>query len=776
MSAMPTKGRTFASFAFATCSLAVSGAWAQTAQESSTTAKPTEQLESVVVTAQKRKEDVRKVPLAISVVSGADLESQHIVDVTDLTRAVPNLSFSGGQAGAGAGLSNLQMRGISSVAGAGTVGLYLDDVSMSTRNLYSQGSAEPKFFDIERIEVLRGPQGTLYGASSMGGTIKFISNQPNLDAREINVSSEVSTTQHGGTNYTASVVLNAPVIPGQLAVRMGAQGGKTSGYVDLVSPTTGKVVQSGINSEHDEVFKLAAKWQPDARLTITPAFFYQKVRTDDMDVSYLNLPANQTNKTTREPGVDTLFVPSLTASYDFGNVEVTSVTSEYKRDFLRTQDGAAANSMYIGSLVDPSAPAGLGDAVSALPSSIFLVNHVKQVSEELRVASKAYDGTGVPIVWLAGAYIANLKVDVLDNEPVWGINSTFASYGTSAGDPAVLAGAYPNDFVGDNAYFSARHYTGHQYAGFGEATYYFSPALRFTAGARYLKGDETLNRDGDFYFAGGPVHSSLSSSITAVTPKFAVSLDLDPKNTVFASVNKGVRQGGANRALPSSCDADLAALGLGSPKSFNSDSLWNYEIGNKSRWLDNRLSFNASVFFIRWNNIQQDIALGCTFDVETNMGKAESRGVELEMKARVTPTTNLSLSGGYTKAEFSEDIPAQGIAKGDLILGVPKFNAAITIEQRFPITGEIGGVARFASRWVGSSRGALTSGDPDRDRPAYNISDASVGASLGDWEVNLFAKNIGNNNKVVQRPYVQYLSEGYRLRPMTIGLGVSAKL
>ena len=283
-------------------------------------------------------------------------------------------------------------------------------------------------------------------------------------------------------------------------------------------------------------------------------------------------------------------------------------------------------------------------------------------------------------------------------------------------------------------------------------------------------------RDGDFFFAGGPVHSSLSSDLTAVTPKFAVSLDIDPKNTVYASANKGVRQGGANRALPSSCDADLAALGLGSPKSFKSDSLWNYEVGNKSRWLDNRLTFNASLFYIKWTNIQQDVALACTFDVETNMGKATSRGVELELKARITPTFNVGFSGGYTKAEFSEDIPAQGISKGDRILGVPKFNAAVTLEQRFPIRGDIGGVARLASRWVGSSRGALTSGDPDQFRPAYNITDVSVGATLGDYEVSLFAKNVGNNTKVVQRPYVQYLSEGYRLRPLTVGVGVSAKL
>ena len=144
----------------------------------------TQQLEDIVVTATKRKEDVTKIPLSVTVISGDALDDQHITNIADLTRSVPNLSFSGGAQGGGSGLSNIELRGISSQAGSSTVGVYLDDVSMSTRNLYSLGSAEPKFFDIDHVEILRGPQGTLYGASSMGGTVKFVSNQPNVKNTE----------------------------------------------------------------------------------------------------------------------------------------------------------------------------------------------------------------------------------------------------------------------------------------------------------------------------------------------------------------------------------------------------------------------------------------------------------------------------------------------------------------------------------------------------------------------------------------------------------------
>ena len=173
-------------------------------------------------------------------------------------------------------------------------------------------------------------------------------------------------------------------------------------------------------------------------------------------------------------------------------------------------------------------------------------------------------------------------------------------------DPNVLTGAFPNDFPNDNAYFSERRYTETQTAIFGEATYYFNPALRFTAGARYLRAKETLDRDGDFYFAAGPQHSSFTGKYHAFTPKFALSWDVDPANTLFASATEGFRLGGANRAIPYSlCGQELNDVYHLSapPGTFESDSLWSYDIGNKSRFLDNRLSVIASAF---WVKLQQN--------------------------------------------------------------------------------------------------------------------------------------------------------------------------
>jgi iron complex outermembrane receptor protein len=743
-------------------------------------------LETIVVTATKRKEDVTKVPLAITVIGGEALQDQHIDNMEDLTRAVPNISFTGGAAGAGPGLATIQIRGVSSQAGSATVGIYLDDVSMSVRNLYSLGSAEPKFFDIDHVEVLRGPQGTLYGASSMGGTIKFISNQPNLRSAESGFSAEASTTEGGGPSGTLSGVYNAVVVPGQAALRLGVQVSHIGGYIDQVSQADpSQVIKKDINSENDLTFKAAYKWAPNAQLDVTPALFYQKVRSDGLDVSHLTdingntLPANQTDQLMREPATDELIVPSLTINYGMGAADLTSVTSYYKRTFNRTQDGQAANSEFFGCCLIGPTPPGLAAAVNSLPSAVYLDNSVKQFSQELRLASKPYEAKGWPFIWLAGIYYSDLKTRVSDNEPVFGINSTFAAFGASPADPNVLSGAFPNDFPNDNAYFSERRYSEKQTSLFGELTYYIDPTLRFTVGLRYLRATETLDRDGNFYFAAGPQHSSFTGDYRSTTPKYALTWDVAPGSTLFATAAEGFRLGGANREIPLSlCGDELLNVYhlTQSPGTFASDSLWSYELGGKSTFLNNTLYVSASAFMIKWKDIQQDVQLACTFDFEGNFGKATSKGFELEMHARPTADLTLGLFGGTTRATFDEDVPSINVTAGQELLGVPKWNAAVNGEYRFYNSGSNSGFVRAAVRWVGPSKGSFDPSNPDYSRPSYTTIDASVGADIDSWEVSLFGKNLANDQTILQRPLVQFLTEAYRQRPRTIGLMISRKL
>ena len=775
-------------FALTSTALAASAYAQETAPGGSTTppaAKNSDQIETVVVTANKRKEDASKVGSSVSVIRGDDLVAEHITSFEDITRALPNMSFSGGGGGGntgnGPGLSNIQIRGISSQAGSATVGVYLDDVSMTVANLYSLGSAEPKFFDLDRVEVLRGPHGTLYGASSMGGTIKFVSKQPDLTETTNEFYTDVSNTQGGGTNYTAYGITNLPLIPSQMALRLGVETAYKSGYINQVSPVTGSTIASGINNEYDTVFKAALKWMPTKNLTITPAVFYQQVTTGDIDVSYINLPENETSKLVREPGSDQLLVPSLTANYglDFG--DLTSVTSYFQRKFNRTQDGTTVNSPYIGSLI--SIPS-LSAVVSGLPSAVYLNNQVRQFSEEVRLASHPYDQSVSPFTWLAGGYVSDLHTSVSDNEPIFGINSAFAAAGVSPSDPNVLAGAIPEGFPGDSSYFAQRHYHDTQDAIFGELNYYVVPTLHATVGVRYLQTKDTLDRVGDLYYnvspltdANGYIHTVSSSNGNATTPKVSLTWDLDKTDTLYASAAEGYRAGGSNFPIPQA----YCGLPGPAPQSYGSDSLWSYEMGDKSRFFNNRLSVEASVFYVNWKNLQQQIPLGCGFNYNTNVGDATSYGAELSFKAKPASSVLIGLDIGATHATLTDNAGANagvtGAVDGANIPGVPKFNVALTGQYDFHISGDTYGFVRGEGHWTGSSNGALDPNNPDYTRPSYSTFDASAGASMGKWELSLYVKNLFNNDTIIQHPVVQSVeNEGYRIAPRTIGITFSGKL
>ncbi|MEJ0046077.1 MAG: TonB-dependent receptor plug domain-containing protein [Rhodospirillales bacterium] len=268
--------------------------------------------------------------------SGAKIKADHIQNFADLTRAVPNLSFS---SQAGEGLSTLEIRGIASQAGTATVALYLDDVSLTTRNIYTQGTAEPRFLDISRVEVLRGPQGTLYGASAPRRHGEISQQPARSDAIGGSIFSELSGTYHGGgPNWDEQGVLNVPLMDGRAALRVAGETGGDAGYISNINPATGGTIKSGINSNGFNVARVSALLQPNDWLTITPSVFYQNIVSRDSDAQYLALPNFQTPKTVAEPGQDKMFVPSITANADLGFANLISVTSSYSRSFRRTLD------------------------------------------------------------------------------------------------------------------------------------------------------------------------------------------------------------------------------------------------------------------------------------------------------------------------------------------------------------------------------------------------------------------------------------------------------
>ncbi len=747
-----------------------------------------DKLEVVTVTAQKRKEDPNKVAMSISAISGASLLSQQVSDFTDLTRAVPNISFTAatGNGGAGPGTSNIEIRGISSAAGQSTVGIYLGDVSLTVGNLYTMGTVEPKFFDIDRVEVLRGPQATLYGASSMGGTIKFVPNEPDLKEREITAYAEASTTRGGSANFSTNVVGNFPLVANELALRIGAQAQRTGGFIDQVDGD-GNVVANNINKINDQELRVALKWSPTRDLTVTPSIYYQRVDAKDIAAFNLDRPPYQAQKQVREPSIDKLLTPNLAVNWDLGAADLTSSTSYFQRKFDRTQNGSAYNSYSLSTFLTSTddggkTPPELIDAIAGLPSAVYLNNAVRQISQEFRLASKPYAAGGSPVTWLAGYYFSNQHTNLNENDPIFGVNATFEKFGFSSADPDLLPDSYPGAFPNDNSFAGEFHYREKQNSIFGEVNYYFTPTLHGTIGARYLKGKSTLTQRNSLYLAGAGNNSSSSLSSHAFTPKYAVTWEVSPDHTVYSSVAKGFRLGGSNVFVPpTTCGPDLEANGLtAGPPTYASDSLWSYEVGSKSRFMGGRVSVSADAFYVKWKNIQQGVYLPtCAYSYNANAGDATSKGFEFDIKAKPMAGLTLSAAGGYVKAELSND---EGIAngvvgavKGAQVQGVPKYNSTITAQYNFSTASGRSAFVMGGVQWVGPSKGSLNPEQTDYERPGYHTVNFSTGISIDRYQLTAFIKNAFDEDKVIQHPQVASIVQGYRLAPRSIGMSIAAK-
>ncbi len=731
----------------------------------------TAELEEVVVTAEKVKEDVRKVPASITVVSAADIADEHISEIADLTRSVPNLSFS---SQGGEGNQNIELRGISSTAGSSTVAVYLDDIPLTVRNLDTQGQVEPSFFDIQRVEVLRGPQGTLYGASSEGGTIRYISTPVNLDSFGGDAYSELSSTKHGGTNYKVRGIVNVPIVSGELGFRAGISMSSDSGFIDHYSADDpSKLLAKGVNGDRSITARFQLEWQPSADLNVKPSLLYQRFKSDDLNVLDLgSADFLSQRKRVVESGDDTLAVPSITVGYNFHDVDLTSVTSYFYRYFDRWVDGTFYNSGYIGSLMDGAGILGVdgnldGNLIGNVASPVHYTIRTQQFTQELRLASKQYAPGGVKLTWIAGAYYSDQKLDSHDFEIAQGINNTLTSvYGpgilTSPAFVQALNGPSVPVFPNDAVYLNNKLFNERQLAGFGEATYHITPALRATVGFRYLTARTSLLRIGEFYFAtGAPPATTVVDHARPVTPKFALTYDINDDISAYFTASKGFRLGGPNRPLPSFCPK--------TPESYGPDSLWNYEVGVKSRLMDGKLSIVGDAFYIDWKNIQVDINLACTFDYNTNAGSARSYGSETEIRYRPISSLTLGLAGGYTNATLTSDVPALNITRGQDIPGVPRWSVDFSTRYSKPIGTDAAGFATADWNYVGASHGTVGVTDPDYNRPSYAVFGLTTGANYKDWEFSLFAKNVFNDQKVIQRPNLQTVNRGYTLTPRTIG-------
>jgi outer membrane receptor protein involved in Fe transport len=782
-------------------------------------------VQEVVVTAQKRTQNLQAVPISITALSSNDVAAAHVSGFDDLSRVAPGLSF---DTAASVGTTNISIRGVSSQAGAATVGLYLDDVSITTKNFFYEGAVEPILPDLDRLEVLRGPQGTLYGDSSEGGTLRFIAKPPNMAVYSGEATVETSNTAHGGENYSGVASVSIPLIPDVLAVRISGSSSYDSGWIDHYTQALapdhsvlggGVLDRKGVNSARAETLHVSAKWTPGDGWTVSPAFYFQRQHQDDSSAFYVGVPGlglYDQNKLVTEPGTDSFTLGSLNIQKDLGFATLTSITGVFDRQAKRQQDGTFFNSSSFVALLQgppavplptPNVPlAQAYNILADLPSNVQLDTDYRQFTQELRLTS--VDRPGARLHWVAGLYFAQQTVHNTDYQHISGVNSTFQSLFGAPMEATAVEDAFNAGVPGtilfpqDQDESDDRTYKEIQYSAFGQIDYDFLPKWHLSVGGReqwatehYTSLETGFYQIGNLGFTGYPPGTPVSpytqqSTLTSFTPKVTLTHDFSSQQNVYASVGEGFRLGGPTGPIvygpQTVCAADFALINQTSqPTKFGSDSLWTYELGSKGRYLNGRLTLNASTFYTDWHNIQQQIYLpDCGYYFTENVGDARIYGGELEGRLMIVDGLLLSAQFSAESATITRSINPVSVPVGSHLIDVPQATANINLAYDWMINDKLSVRPFIAYQWTGRSNGsyqrftntvALGSlNNLNYNNPAYGVLNANITLSYGPYDLSIFAKNLLNDQTLIQTPEINTVYQGYTVRPRTIGVSLKA--
>jgi outer membrane receptor protein involved in Fe transport len=752
----------FAAPGFVTC------AHAQAASDENADLRDNE----IIVTARKSNESIQNVPISITAITGEELRAQGANEIQDVVRNIPGLALSRAERG----LARYSIRGLSTNVSAPTVAIFLDDISLVTISTTFSGGFDPVFFDMQRIEVLKGPQGTLYGGSAMGGAIKYVSNTPDLDRFSVNASAGAAIVSEGSPNYNGEVAVNVPIVEGSLAFRGGFFYRRDGGFIDAVPGEVQISTQSSTpfpvytplrldalstrredNINYSDTYALRAsiEWQPSAGWSIRPQIFYQDSKLQDSSLYFLGRPDFESSFRTAQPNIEKTSVLSLNIEKNFDGVKLTSLTSQFDRQFDYIRD----YSFILGNIFSFLYPLD-GDNISETDTSTF--------SQELRLSS---DGDpNAPFKWVVGLYYQD-QVDEL-----------FQAV-DQAGSGAIFGLDTDRLYLGDTKASLT------QYALFGEASYRLFDRLELTAGVRLFKDRQRLDALYDGLIAGPvTVVDGRTSEEDGINPKFGLSYEVSEDNLLFASAARGYRPGGPNRYVvsPEACGDDLAQIGLTQiPDSFQSDSVWTYEVGTKNQFSGGRVTVNAAAFLTRWTNTQQAVGLACGFGFTANLGSAEVKGFEIE--ARVEPIDGLELGGNaaYTKTEVLETL--EGIVEaGDPLPNVPTWMAS----------AYAGYSATFANGWDLTLRGeyqyqgrapfgivpdlnvlfsdGVVAGvpNPSEFRQSFDVVNLTASIGQGDTLVRVFARNVFDARPQLDLAIFSGADQTFTIRPRTIGVEV----
>ena len=722
--------------------LCISLATAQSAQSPPEAIASSSELAEVIVTATRRSESIQNVPSQVTALTAGTLDEIHARDLNDFAGFVPGLSF----ASTGPSTNLLVVRGITTGSQlSSATGVYLDDIPLgaSTSNGVGYQSLNVNTFDLNRVEVLNGPQGTLYGATSLGGTVRYIVEAPELNSFDLAAGVQVSSTEHGGIDHQYTAMLNLP-IANIAAVRVTGYQVYDSGYAK--DPINGRDNQGWARSEGG---RIALLLQPTDAFEITLRASTQHIPGESGNVAFRDhatrAPIYGTydqDFPTFQPSNYSLTLYSATVSYDMPWAKLSSITG------LQTNNGTSHTD---DSLVYDAALAVLG--AGGDPWSLYVNTTTKKFTQEFRLASHDSEH----FQWLAGGFLSNEKtfetVDLFDNANPGGT------------------------FFGLSPFTSFLPSTYREYAGYADGTIFFTKQIELGLGLRYSRQKQGYGETVSGLLATGsamsltpPVATSDQSVMTYLfNPKFHVTDDV----MIYGRAASGFRPGGPNFVL---------SPGLGNP-SFGPDRLWSYEVGEKSSFLDKRATLNFDIYDILWKDIQVTVNNGGVNQLE-NAGTARVTGAELAFNYRVLSALTLGGSAAYTNGRLTSTAPVIGVASvGDRLPLSPRFNFALMGTYDVDLVQGYTGSINLTDRWIGErNAGFGTAVSPQYQLASYNLTDLNLYVRAPyHVEYGLFLRNVFDKAGEVS---ASVLANEYNpaspvpvvlTQPRTVGLSVNYK-
>ena len=754
------------------------GAWAADGQAAPKTGNT---VSEVVVTATKEGNGtkVSKTSISIAAYSQKDLDQASVKTVQALFPRTPGVNFTR-QALFGSGFTDIAIRGVQSHTSQPTTGIYVDDTplySFGNNTNLGGSNAYPIVFDLARVEVLRGPQGTLFGSGSEGGTVRFITNEPSLTKMSAYDRAEISGTDGaGGANYEAGGAVGGPLVEGKLGFRISADYRHDAGWVDHCVPAVAmpgclSVAETNANTNDHTVVRGALLWKPTDWLSIEPSFHYQKVhQANPSEIEFAISNPDQgvfrQAHSKDEPVTDQMMIPALKVQADMpnflGGATATSSSSyvwrknRFYTDYTQYQDFFFFNDPYPLT----GAPDDYGLGKYGIDQNDFF--------EEFRIASS---NPAARLTWVVGAfYQAAHEFDyahVIHPDLPDLIQNIY--------------GATISQVLGVDPYqgyvaFNEVRTTDKQEAIFANADYKLTDQLKVTVGGRYAHYSESVNS-----FIAGPFNGTNGETFTGTTsgstfdPRAVITWQPDSQMLFYVSGAKGYRPGGynaqVNNAQPA-CQTRLSDLNLTVPRTYAPDSIWSVEAGAKQRLFDNHLAIDFSVYHNNWDNIQLSEQIAdCGFGAVLNLGSAITQGFDLNMESRLGDHVKLNLAVGYTDGHFTKDAfvgdPSKGapqaVAKGEQITAVPGAIPPWTITAAFEYDFNVmryGAYFRVEDTYHSKNNGRFAqqeaTGTPPQavnpvvydplafSEPSNNIVNMKLGVRFGSVDASLFADNLAN--------------------------------